>query len=507
MTTQNRHITRIEDTWDNFWINGDHGQSAICTDAAYPSKDAWAYKSSDANRQYAVARQYYYDGITTTYVDNEFGSVNVYGLLLCQRGTGDQQFEIAYDGSNYVKFYVDGSANMYISANDDNTIEISANGTTTITNSLTIGEGTAATDYTLTFDGETNDGVLTWMEDEDYFKYSDDILLDTTERIYLRDTAISIHSAADGKLDIEADSEVHVNLDGNQKLAIVGGGLQIGSGEVGSDYAMSFIGASNTGSFAWRDDENEFEFYDDLIMNTDIRIYFRDSAISIASAADGKLDIEADSEIHININGSEEVNISANAVTIGAGAAADYDITFDCEDADGVFSWSGLTDAFRFWDDVRIESTEKLFFRDSAIYIYSESDAQIKIVSDGNIELNSPYVRGSGHKSNDIGQANPAFDDVYADDFNNVADIPFLDCKDDLATINGIKSSGITDERTGLPVIDDMSLPEWLLVRDKIGKKVLYDPDGKPYFSVRTMIGLLMGAIRQLDKKIETKFI
>lgn len=34
----------------------------------------------------------------------------------------------------------------------------------------TIGVGAAATDYTLTFNGETNDGVITWMEDENWFK-------------------------------------------------------------------------------------------------------------------------------------------------------------------------------------------------------------------------------------------------------------------------------------------------------------------------------------------------
>jgi hypothetical protein len=41
--------------------------------------------------------------------------------------------------------------------------------------SLTIGDGTAGTDITVTFDGETNDGVLTWMEDEDLFKFTDTI--------------------------------------------------------------------------------------------------------------------------------------------------------------------------------------------------------------------------------------------------------------------------------------------------------------------------------------------
>ena len=36
-------------------------------------------------------------------------------------------------------------------------------------NAITFGAGTAGTDVTITFDGESNDGVLKWMEDEDYF--------------------------------------------------------------------------------------------------------------------------------------------------------------------------------------------------------------------------------------------------------------------------------------------------------------------------------------------------
>ena len=44
---------------------------------------------------------------------------------------------------------------------------------------VVIGAGLAGVDYSLTFNGETNDGVVTWMEDEDYFKFADDINIDT----------------------------------------------------------------------------------------------------------------------------------------------------------------------------------------------------------------------------------------------------------------------------------------------------------------------------------------
>ena len=53
--------------------------------------------------------------------------------------------------------------------------------------SLTFGDGTAGTDITMTFDGETSDGVLYWMEDEDHFKFADDIVVDSTKRLYFND--------------------------------------------------------------------------------------------------------------------------------------------------------------------------------------------------------------------------------------------------------------------------------------------------------------------------------
>lgn len=44
---------------------------------------------------------------------------------------------------------------------------------------LVVGEGAAGRDYKVTFDGETNDGILTWMEDEDYFEFADTVKIDT----------------------------------------------------------------------------------------------------------------------------------------------------------------------------------------------------------------------------------------------------------------------------------------------------------------------------------------
>jgi len=77
-------------------------------------------------------------------------------------------------------------------------------------NTITFGAGTAGTDITITYDGETNDGVMKWMEDEDYFEFSDDILIASTEKLQFRDTAIYINSSADGQLDLVADTEIQI---------------------------------------------------------------------------------------------------------------------------------------------------------------------------------------------------------------------------------------------------------------------------------------------------------
>ena len=63
------------------------------------------------------------------------------------------------------------------------------------------------------------------MEDEDYFQFSDDLLLTTTEKLQFRDTAIYINSSADGQLDLVADTEIQIaatTVDINGAVALNG---------------------------------------------------------------------------------------------------------------------------------------------------------------------------------------------------------------------------------------------------------------------------------------------
>ena len=115
-------------------------------------------------------------------------------------------------------------------------------------NTLTFGAGTAGTDITITFDGESNDGVLKWMEDEDYFEFSDDILIASTEKIQFRDTAISINSSTDGQLDLVADTEIQlaattIDINGNVDIS---GTLTIGSAGISEAELEILDGATVT---------------------------------------------------------------------------------------------------------------------------------------------------------------------------------------------------------------------------------------------------------------------
>lgn len=114
-------------------------------------------------------------------------------------GKGASSSDVEGTGTNdYVAVWKSGTE---IEGQDD----LQWNGTT-----FTIGDGTAGRDYILQFDGETNNGLIYWREDEDQFLFYDDIILYSAEKIYLRDTAIGIYSQANTFLDLFADGGIRL---------------------------------------------------------------------------------------------------------------------------------------------------------------------------------------------------------------------------------------------------------------------------------------------------------
>ena len=200
-------------------------------------------------------------------------------------------------------------------------------------NTITFGTG-ADTDIAITFDGNTSDGVLTWMEDEDYFQFSDDILMSTTEKIQFRDTAIYINSSTDGQLDLVADTEIQIaatTIDVNGNLDVSGtvvgastvsagtafvpdasDGAALGTSSLEfSDLFLADAAVINLGA----DQDTTLTHVADtgILLNSTRQLQFGDSGTYIHQSADGVLDLVSDTEIEINattidINGNAEIS-------------------------------------------------------------------------------------------------------------------------------------------------------------------------------------------------------
>ena len=178
------------------------------------------------------------------------------------------------------------------------------------------------------------------------------------------------------------------------------------------------------------------------------------------------------------------------------------------------------------------------------------------------VDYANTKVVPSGNKAIDLGLAGNAWDDCVADDFVNEADYYWLDDRDDLAAICGIKPSGEVDPIHGYPLIDDATVPEWMFRRwkksgrrvtqelewevepkdavcelDEDGNEVLdkegnpvvveeavegvvkvpeeavewemgdlmWSAEGKPYFSTKLWDSVLAGAVRQLKGIVDAQ--
>jgi len=178
---------------------------------------------------------------------------------------------------------------------------------------ITIGDGTSGADIAVTFDGETNDGVLTWKEDEDYFEFSDDILMGSTEKIQFGDTASFIQQSSNGVLRI--DGEVTIDLNASTAVT-VSNDLKLDS-----DAAVLGFGADNDVTLTHVADTG-------LLLNSTSVIQFNDSSQNIGAPNATTLDINATDEVEINatlidINGNLDVS---GTLTIGSAGISEAEL-------------------------------------------------------------------------------------------------------------------------------------------------------------------------------------
>ena len=240
-------------------------------------------------------------------------------------------------------------------------------------NTLTFGAGTAGTDITITFDGETNDGTLKWMEDEDYFEFSDDILVASTEKLQFGDTATFLQQSSDGVLRIDGEATIDLNA---STAVTVSNDLKLDS-----DSAVLGFGADNDVTLTHVADTA-------LLLNDAIKLTFRDSALSVSSSTDGQLDIDADTEVEIttplleisaDATVGDDLTLKSDAAVLGFGADTDTTLTHVAD--------TGLL----------LNSTRQLQFGDSGTYIHQSADGVLDLVSDTEIEINATTIDINGN--------------------------------------------------------------------------------------------------------------
>jgi hypothetical protein len=173
----------------------------------------------------------------------------------------------------------------------------------------------------------------------------------------------------------------------------------------------------------------------------------------------------------------------------------------------------------------------------SEMYHLASGEAKIFVSSTDYFRfISSSFMPNSGG-SVSCGGASWYWSTVYANNFNTVADFYFMDHwkdpdtgeirqLDDIEIIKGIKGSGEFDPATGFELIDDNSLHDAIVsrydrdeydltgeidgkgnpVKAKIGSagEKIFTADGKPYLSLKTMVSLLMGAVRGQDERMAT---
>ena len=177
--------------------------------------------------------------------------------------------------------------------------------------SITVGDGTTGIDITVTFDGESNDGVFKWMEDEDYFEFSDDILIAAAEKLQFRDSAIYINSSADGQLDLVADTEIQIaattiDMNGN---ADISGNLGIG-GNLTVTGTTTFNGGTITLGDAAADN---------VVFGADVNssiIPNTDSAYDLGSSSQEWRDLYIDGTAYVDAINYNGTAISATAAEL-----------------------------------------------------------------------------------------------------------------------------------------------------------------------------------------------
>ena len=318
----------------------------------------------------------------------------------------DDQIDIRIAGADDFQF----TANTF-TAQAGSTIAAQALTATTITASGIVKtddttEATSTTDGSLQTDGGlsvakdavlgddvkllSDSAVLSFGADSDTTLTHTDgtgLTLNSTNKLCLRDSALSISSSTDGQLDIDADTEVEIattTLDLNGALDVSGASqfsstITVGVNDTG--YDVKFFGATSGAYMLWD------ESVDDLVLA---------GAAGIDLAGDIDVDGTANLDA-VDIDGAVQID---NTVTVGVDDTG-YDVKFFGDTASAYMLWD--TSA----DDLILGGAAGLIVPDGQFTLgstaVSATAAEINLIDGGTARGTTAVADGDGLLVNDGG--------------------------------------------------------------------------------------------------------
>ena len=246
---------------------------------------------------------------------------------------------------------------------------------------ITIGDATAGTDIAVTFDGESNDGVITWMEDEDLFKFSDAINVGVNDTGY----DVKFFGATSGSYWLWDES-----ADGVTQI----GTLTVGVNDAGHD--VKFFGDTASAYMLWDTSA------DDLILAGGAGLVIPDAG-NIGSASDTDA-VAISSAGVVALSATTEASATGTAALTlagGLGVAKDVwigdDLVLDSDST--VLKFGDDQDTTLTHTDgtgLTLNSTNKLCFYDTALSIHSSADGQLDLIADTEIQIAATTIDING---------------------------------------------------------------------------------------------------------------
>tara|TARA_R110000824_G_scaffold45165_5_gene130782 strand:- start:1835 stop:3157 length:1323 start_codon:yes stop_codon:yes gene_type:complete len=293
----------------------------------------------------------------------EFGTANS-SLIISGSNSG-----IVMSGSG---IYVDATTVVAGSAADTNSFLALDSDNKIIKSSVAGGSARSVS-------GDTDNGIISWVTSDNTFAVESNLTFDGTDltlaaagKINFRDTNSFINSPTANDLEIVATDIV---LDAVTLIDLQSDAVHFGEGG-DTDIVLTFNANSSDGEFKWMEDEDYFEFSDDVLIATNEKLQFRDGNSYINSPSANDLEIVA---TDIVLDAATLIDLQSDAVSIGEGGDTDVVLTFNANTSDGSITWMEDESEFYFSSPIK-----------GKIYYYTHHNFNYTGTAKIYIPINSP---------------------------------------------------------------------------------------------------------------------